>query len=399
MTNERTNAELIKAIRDEDKGLGEHSMLSARIIHNTVVTMQVAYLQWKNCNMADEAMVHIEGLLEDTDNIPEEGYAGCGDISNTAIPMVYFRNNHLSGELSPYQSRMAPLIDELERRIDGLHKSLDEARNQKPVAFWWIGPDGKDNGGPYRGKPSDAAIDNARNMGCEPQLLFAGPIHAPSVTDEWRTMMQWLIDQRGKAGHCHAKPGIWDDDNGDKAGQPCEQCAMYDRALAMLQSATVEPNVSTLTLNAADSAQSEQEGMILMPVKADEALVAGFVGCETREEAMLGWDVAVWIQEVRTGKRKLVDPVHFNEAEVIRLQKKLDETREELGKARDRIADRIKDIESPIEVKNPICPRPPVAKCVDGYCAMEAAGRKKCGDDSILFGRPSRAKNLPNGAK
>lgn len=60
---------------------------------------------------------------------------------------------------------------------------------------------------------------------------------APSVPEEWRTMMQWLIGQRGKAGHCHARPGVWDDDNGYKAGQPCEQCAMYDRARAMLQSA------------------------------------------------------------------------------------------------------------------------------------------------------------------
>jgi hypothetical protein len=122
-----TNSELIKAIRDEDKSLGEHAMLSARIIHNSIVTMQVAYLQWKNRNQADEAMVHIEGLLEDTDNIPAEGYAGCGDISNTENPMVYFRNNHLSGELSPYQSRLAPLIDDLERRMVDLQKSLSEA--------------------------------------------------------------------------------------------------------------------------------------------------------------------------------------------------------------------------------------------------------------------------------
>lgn len=61
--------------------------------------------------------------------------------------------------------------------------------------------------------------------------------NAPSVPDEWRTMLQWLIGQRGKAGHCHSRPGVWDDDNGDKAGQPCEQCAMYDRARVLLQSA------------------------------------------------------------------------------------------------------------------------------------------------------------------
>lgn len=40
-----TNAEPIKAIRDEDNGLGEHAMLSARIIHNSVTVMQAAYLE------------------------------------------------------------------------------------------------------------------------------------------------------------------------------------------------------------------------------------------------------------------------------------------------------------------------------------------------------------------
>lgn len=206
-----------------------------------------------------------------------------------------------------------------------------------------------------------------------------------------------------------------------------ELIGAMDAVSALLQSATVEPNVSTLTLNAADSAQSEQEGMILMPVKADEALVAGFVGCETREEAMLGWDVAVWIQEVRTGKRKLVDPVHFNEAEVIRLQKKLDETREELRNTRERLAERLKAIEPPFEVvnpacqacgdgttslcdhedcpsgrfrgydpmnrliasdpkmKNPNCPREQIAKCVDGFCVKEVTGHQKCdGHDNFI---------------
>ena len=41
--------------------------------------------------------------------------------------------------------------------------------------------------------------------------------------------------------------------------------------------------------------------MILMPREPDETLVAGFVGCETRDEAKLGWAVAVRMQDVRTG--------------------------------------------------------------------------------------------------
>lgn len=237
----------------------------------------------------------------------------------------------------------------------------------------------------------------------------------------------------------------------------CRTCANRGRVDGLSQETHCEPcchqpsigmtshyapiSESILALNEADSSESAPEGMILMPMKADEALVAGFVGCETREEALLGWDVAVRMQEVRTGKRKPADPAPYYEAEVIRLQKELDETRDELGKVRDRIADRIKDIESPFEVKNPTCPacgdgteslcnhedcpagrfrgydpmnrliaadpkmknpncpREPIAKCVSGFCVNEKAGREKCEADSLLAGRPSRAKNLSNGAK
>lgn len=160
----------------------------------------------------------------------------CDDqfVSNTETHIAMYSIEEI------LRRNVADMEKELQRqreRAEAAESELKSAREQEPVAFWWIGPDGKDNGGPYRGKPSDAAIDNARNMGCEPQLLFAGPVSAPAVTEEWRAILQWLINQRGKAGHCHARPGIWDDDNGDKAGLPCEQCAMYDRARALVQSA------------------------------------------------------------------------------------------------------------------------------------------------------------------
>lgn len=98
-------------------------------------------------------------------------------------------------------------------RISKMAASIDEAKRQKPVAFWWIGPDGKDNGGPYAGKPSDAAIEKARNSGCDPQLLYAGPVAAAPATNpvelhqiktvpavavpavpDWRPVMQELAD-------------------------------------------------------------------------------------------------------------------------------------------------------------------------------------------------------------
>ncbi len=56
---------------------------------------------------------------------------------------------------------------------------------------------------------------------------------------ELRETLQWMIGQRGKASHAHRVAGIWDDDNGAKAGKTCETCAMYDKARALLQSAEV----------------------------------------------------------------------------------------------------------------------------------------------------------------
>lgn len=77
--------------------------------------------------------------------------------------------------------RLRDEVNGLTGSLDRAEKALKEAQEQEPVAFWWIGPDGKDNGGPYRGKPSDAAIDNALNMGCEPVLLYARPVPANLV--------------------------------------------------------------------------------------------------------------------------------------------------------------------------------------------------------------------------
>lgn len=42
---------------------------------------------------------------------------------------------------------------------------------------------------------------------------------------------------RGRSGspnHGHSTPGIWDSDNGDLAGKPCAECALYDLAVARI---------------------------------------------------------------------------------------------------------------------------------------------------------------------
>lgn len=92
-------------------------------------------------------------------------------------------NQHMSiVMLASEVRRLRDEVNGLTGSLDRAEKALKEAQEQEPVAFWWVGPDGKDNGGPYRGKPSDAAIDNALNMGCEPVLLYARPVPAaPAV--------------------------------------------------------------------------------------------------------------------------------------------------------------------------------------------------------------------------
>lgn len=41
----------------------------------------------------------------------------------------------------------------------------------------------------------------------------------------------------GSPNHCHDVRGIWDSDNGDLAGKPCAECAIYDAARQLLQEA------------------------------------------------------------------------------------------------------------------------------------------------------------------
>jgi hypothetical protein len=125
------------------------------------------------------------------------------------------------------------------QRAGRAEAALKEAQEQEPSAFWWIGPDGKDNGGPYRGKPSDFAIDNARNMGCEPILLYARPVPAaptvavPAVPEEWREVLRECADVKAAcdAEHPHRDqyPSVMRKYNNDME--------IVEKARALLQSA------------------------------------------------------------------------------------------------------------------------------------------------------------------
>ncbi|MCR4319717.1 MAG: hypothetical protein NUV74_05200 [Candidatus Brocadiaceae bacterium] len=58
---------------------------------------------------------------------------------------------------------------------------------------------------------------------------------------EIKAMLFRLIDEIGvrdrndgnAPGHCHRIPGIWDRDNGDKAGTQCSWCAIWAKAKSM----------------------------------------------------------------------------------------------------------------------------------------------------------------------
>jgi len=124
-------------------------------------------------------------------------------------------------------------------RAEAAEAELAKLRKQEPIKYLYRVTDcfGHDV---LRDDPKGATI-------LETIPLFAAPVPAPAVPAtckislqvDIREMLQWLIDQRGKHGHNHKQSGIWDDDNGAMAGKPCEACAMYDKARALLQSAEV----------------------------------------------------------------------------------------------------------------------------------------------------------------
>lgn len=76
--------------------------------------------------------------------------------------------------------------------------------------------------------------------------LYSTP-PAPAVPDGWRELCAALVNlaekksrkSQGSPNHAHRIPGVWDDDNGELAGKQCAECAVYDRARAMLAAPSV----------------------------------------------------------------------------------------------------------------------------------------------------------------
>jgi hypothetical protein len=60
--------------------------------------------------------------------------------------------------------------------------------------------------------------------------------------DKLRRLLNRLLEEVGEhdrndgnaPGHCHQVPGVWDSDNGKKAGKPCAWCALWAEAKATI---------------------------------------------------------------------------------------------------------------------------------------------------------------------
>ena len=83
----------------------------------------------------------------------------------------------------------------------------------------------------------------------EMQAIKPAAPAATAVPEEWLDVLTGLVNiadakgtAQGSPNHRHSKPGIWDPDNRPELrGKPCAECAVYDRARALLQTTGAKP--------------------------------------------------------------------------------------------------------------------------------------------------------------
>lgn len=89
----------------------------------------------------------------------------------------------------------------------------------------------------------EAAIGHHQNPSDEADCSTeAAVLGTGGMVDIFAAVFREIEEQNGcddgnAPGHGHEIPGIWDDDNGKLAGQPCAWCALWNRAKAMIAEA------------------------------------------------------------------------------------------------------------------------------------------------------------------
>lgn len=80
-------------------------------------------------------------------------------------------------------------------------------------------------------------------------IAYASSERASAEKDAARLLAKLIADmdeghrrQIGSPHHAHSIAGIWDSDNGVRAGKPCEQCAMWNEARALVAAMNAEPD-------------------------------------------------------------------------------------------------------------------------------------------------------------
>ena len=128
-------------------------------------------------------------------------------------------------------------IDGVTGRAEKAEAELARLREQEPAGYVL---------GDWRGATTISAVKSSHfNTPLYAESIPAPAVAAPAVPEEWREVMAGLVviaekkgKKHGSPNHCHQRPGIWDDDNGPVlSGKPCAECAIYDKARALLQSA------------------------------------------------------------------------------------------------------------------------------------------------------------------
>jgi hypothetical protein len=89
-------------------------------------------------------------------------------------------------------------------------------------------------------------MDHARDFNIEHEELKHERDQLKAENDRFRELMAAVAREKPRSlsyppgnapGHSHAIPGVWDSDNGDKAGTECGWCKVWNAAMAMAKEA------------------------------------------------------------------------------------------------------------------------------------------------------------------